>query len=45
MHFEDAHPVEILRWAGETYGDDLVFPLGPDENGNPNFKGCTDLKA
>ncbi len=24
MHFEDAHPVEILRWAGETYGDDLV---------------------
>jgi phosphoadenosine phosphosulfate reductase len=22
--FEDAHPLEILRWAGDTYGDDLV---------------------
>jgi phosphoadenosine phosphosulfate reductase len=24
MRFEDAHPLEILRWAGDTYGDDLV---------------------
>ena len=22
--FEDAHPLEILRWAGDTYGDELV---------------------
>jgi len=22
--FEDAHPLEILRWAGEEYGDGLV---------------------
>ena len=22
--FEDAHPLEILRWASDTYGDDLV---------------------
>jgi hypothetical protein len=31
--------------GGSTYGTDVNFPLGPDENGNPNFKGCTDLKA
>lgn len=24
MPFEDAHPLEILRWAGDTYGDGLV---------------------
>lgn len=24
MRFEDAHPLEVLRWAGDTYGDDLV---------------------
>ena len=22
--FEDAHPLEILRWAGDTYGEELV---------------------
>lgn len=22
--FEDAHPLEILRWTGDAYGDDLV---------------------
>jgi phosphoadenosine phosphosulfate reductase len=22
--FEDAHPLEILRWAGDTFGDELV---------------------
>jgi hypothetical protein len=31
--------------GGGTYGTDVVFPLGPDENGNPNFKGCLDLNA
>jgi len=31
--------------GGSTYGTDVNFPLGPDENGNPNFHGCTDLKA
>jgi len=31
--------------GGSTYGTDVNFPLGPDENGNPNFKGCTDLNA
>ena len=31
--------------GGGTYGTDVNFPLGPDENGNPNFKGCVDLNA
>jgi len=31
--------------GGGTYGTDVNFPLGPDEQGNPNFKGCLDLKA
>ena len=31
--------------GGGTYGTDVNFPLGPDEQGNPNFKGCLDSKA
>jgi starch-binding outer membrane protein, SusD/RagB family len=31
--------------GGSTYGTDVNFPLGQDENGNPNFKGCIDLNA
>lgn len=31
--------------SGGTYGTDVNFPLGFDENGNPNFKGCSDLNA
>ena len=42
---EQVYPTGTYPTGGGTYGDDLVFPLGPDENGNPNFKGCTDLKA
>jgi hypothetical protein len=31
--------------GGGTYGTDVMFSLGPDEIGNPNFKGCLDLNA
>jgi hypothetical protein len=36
-------PTGVYPTGGGTYGTDVNFPLGPDENGNPNFKGCTDL--
>jgi hypothetical protein len=38
-------PTGTYPTGGGTYGVDVNFPLGPDENGNPNFKGCTDLTA
>ena len=38
-------PTGVYPTGGGTYGTDVNFPLGPDENGNPNFKGCTDLNS
>jgi hypothetical protein len=31
--------------GGGTYATDVALQLGPDENGNPNFTGCTDPNA
>jgi len=42
---ETVYPTGTYPNGGGTYGTDVVFPLGPDENGNPNFKGCLDLNA
>jgi hypothetical protein len=42
---DQVFPSGTYPTGGGTYGSDVNFPLGPDENGNPNFKGCTDLNA
>jgi starch-binding outer membrane protein, SusD/RagB family len=42
---DKVYPTGLYPSGGSTYGTDVNFPLGPDENGNPNFKGCTDLNS
>ncbi len=42
---DTVYPTGPYFTGGSTYATDVNLPLGPDENGNPFFKGCTDLKA
>ena len=42
---DQVFPIGTYVGAGGTYGTDVNFPLGPDEQANPYFTACVDLNA
>jgi hypothetical protein len=42
---DQVFPTGTYPTGSGTYGTDVAFPIGPDENGNPNFQACLDLNA
>ncbi|HEX3865596.1 MAG TPA: hypothetical protein VHV78_02550 [Gemmatimonadaceae bacterium] len=42
---DTVYPTGPYFTGSSTYATDVNLPLGPDEDGNPYFKGCTDLNA